>query len=214
MYLTKAQSLTVALGTLALFFVGGITYMRLSQPSFVSPTSETPATIEPTAVPENTGLATPASGSNFVLENFHRSEMKDGKKVWEVSAVKGHYFPETNTARLETPSLLFYRPNGEVVQLNAEGATITLAGTSLTRAEITGKVKLVYSEKVTMETELAVYDKEKNLVTAPGEVTITSAQLDIVGRELTAKLDRNEFRLAKDVSSTVKKRALERGDHA
>jgi len=214
MYLTKAQSLTVALGTLALFFIGGITYMRLSQPPFVTGATESAPVVEPTGAPAGTTPATSPGGSNFVLENFHRSEMKDGKKIWEVSAVKGQYFPETNTARLDTPSLLFYRPNGDVVALKAEAATITLAGTSLTRAEISGKVKVVYSEKVTMETELAVYEKEKNLVTAPGKVTITSAQLDIIGRELTAKLDKNEFTLAKDVSSTVKKRALERGKHA
>ena len=211
MYLTKAQSLAVALGTLALFFVGGITYMRLSKPQVVA--TPTPSTVpaQPTGAP---GDPTPGQSSNFILENFHRSEMKDGKKVWEVSAVKGQYFPETNTAQLETPRLLFFRSSGEVIELSAATATITLSGTSLTRAEIAGSVEVVYSEKVTIKTELAVYDKEKNLVTAPGKVSITSAQLDIVGRELTAYLDRNEFRLAKDVSSTVKKRALERGKNA
>lgn len=211
MYLTKAQSLTVALGALVLFFVGGITYMRLSQPRFITTTANAPIT-EPTTAPSD---ATPvAGGSNFVLENFHRKEMKDGRTIWEISAIKGQYYPETNTAQLDSPSLLLYRPNGEVVTLQADAATITLTGASLTRAEIKGKVTVIYSEKVTIKTELAVYEKERNLVTAPGEVTITSAQLDIVGRELTAKLDKNEFTLARDVESTVKKRALERGKHA
>ncbi|MFM1846967.1 MAG: Lipopolysaccharide-assembly, LptC-related [Pseudomonadota bacterium] len=214
MYLTKSQSRIVALGTLALFFIGGVTYVGLSRPSFVSMAKESPLTEVTPASDSSAAAPTPVTGSNFTLDNFHRSEMKDGKKVWEVSALKGTYFPETNTATLESPSLLFYRPNGEVVQLNAATATLALSGTSLTRAEISGNVRVVYSEKVTMETELAVYEKEANRVTAPGKVTISSAQLDIVGRELKAELGRNEFSLGKDVSSTVKKRALQRSGNA
>jgi LPS export ABC transporter protein LptC len=136
--------------------------------------------------------------------------MKDGKKIWEVTATRGQYFPETNTAQLDEPSLLFYRSTGEVVELRAAQALLTLSGTTLNRAEISGAVRVVYGAKTTMTTEFALYDRASDTVTAPGEVTISSAELDIVGRELTAQIESQVFTLAKDVSSTVKRSALRR----
>jgi len=140
--------------------------------------------------------------------------MKDGKKIWEVTATRGQYFPETNTAQLDQPSLLFYRSSGEVVELRAAQALLTLSGTTLNRAEISGDVRVVYGAKTTMTTELAIYDRASDTVTAPGEVKISSAQLDIVGRELTAQIESQVFTLAKNVSSTVKRSALKRENRA
>jgi LPS export ABC transporter protein LptC len=208
MYLSKRQSRLVALGTLAAFFVGGSVYIGFSRPG--SAPSITPDTVTDSGGPATPSALGSPSGSNFVLNNFHRSEMKDGKKIWEVTATRGQYFPETNTAQLDEPSLLFYRSTGEVVELRAAQALLTLSGTTLNRAEISGAVRVVYGAKTTMTTEFALYDRASDTVTAPGEVTISSAELDIVGRELTAQIESQVFTLAKDVSSTVKRSALRR----
>lgn len=208
MYLRKKQSIFIAIGTLAVFFIAGGAYIALSRQG---PPITPPATTDPNAAVPVVGVP---EASSFVLENFHRSEMQDGKKVWEVSALRGTYVPATNTAHLEAPRLLFYRSSGEVVELSAQRAVVTIAGTRLTRAELEGNVRLGYDSKTTISTDRAVYDRTADTITAPGTVSISSAQLDIVGQELTALIAARRFTLARNVSSTVKRTALNRRNRA
>jgi LPS export ABC transporter protein LptC len=149
--------------------------------------------------------------SPFTLNQFQRSEMKDGRKIWEVKAAQGQYFPLESKAMVKNAELFVYSKNGDQVTLWAEAGTLYLNGPSLDRAEVQGRVRVVRNDEVTITTEAALYDKAKNLVEIPGFVRIESAQFEISGSAMSVDLESSVVRLAKDVESVV--RPAVKSDH-
>lgn len=139
----------------------------------------------------------------FVLHKFHRSESKQGKKLWEVKARSGEYIPEKNAANVNDAVLWFYRDSGEVITLKATKAILEMTGSTLDHADLSEGVQLVYDNRVTLETQSAIFDKETETVTSSERVHITSDLIKINGTELQADLKTEEFTLLKDVDSVI-----------
>ena len=146
----------------------------------------------------------PNLSAPITMNRFERHEIRDGKKLWEITAEKGRYLPQANSAELEQSKLLFYRKDNSVIQLTSSNARIIFAGTELKRAEVSGGVELIYNEKVKITSENAVYDKIEDKISVPGEVVIVSENVDLSGKELTAYVSRHEVFLARDVSTVIK----------
>lgn len=194
MYVTRQQSIALAVGFLALFFALG---MVLLQRSYVRPPqSATPA--QPLVEQEQA-----ADPAKFQLNEFHRVETKDGKKLWEVKAQNGRYFPETNTAKVNNGTVWIFKKNGDVVQLTAASATLHLEGASLSKAEASEGVQLVFNEKLKIETSEATYDKNAAKVFAPGHVKIVSDSMELAGEELSANVEDQSFTFARNVTSMI-----------
>jgi LPS export ABC transporter protein LptC len=167
-----------------------------------SPSGELPAGVNPLA-----------GTSPFTLNQFQRSEMKDGKKIWEVKAAQGQYFPSESRATVRNAELYVYSKNGEQVTLWADSGDLYLSGPSLSRAEVQGRVRVVRNDELTITTERALYDKEKNLVHIPGSVKIESAQFDVSGEEMTVDLESRVVRLSKNVETVVRPAAKNESAH-
>ena len=225
-YISRRQSIILAVGTLVLFFVGGILFMQrerriITQPvEATGPVGATPAAdtaasdtaASDTAASETpapavtAGLSagTPTADSAFTLNNFQRSEIKDGRTVWEVSAVQGQYFPAEDLARLKEANLLVHRKSGELVRLTAAEAVLHLKGPTLERAVVRGQVRIVQNDDTTLTTEEATWDRGANLVTAPGPVRVESRRLSLRGSGLRADLEREIFSLTSNVETVLK----------
>lgn len=198
MKLTRYQSLALAGGTLVLFFMLSV---------FLSPKSEisSHADLSMSALP--TAVADTTAASRFVLGTFERSETRDGKKLWEIKAQRGEYFPESNSAAVEDALLTLYREN-KPVELQAARATITLSGTSLTKADLTGGVKMVYlDQNVTVETPSAVIDMSANEVSAPGSVLVSGPDFEMHGNKFEGDLKSHNFRLSERVTTILRPRS-------
>lgn len=194
MRLTKIQSRVLAVGVLALFF--GVSVVVTTQSK-----KDKNVEVNTDLFPKNE----PTPDSKFVLKEFSRSETRDGKKLWEVKAKSGQYYPESNTAKLEEATLWMFRDEGGPVELKAGHAKLYLKGVSLASAQVEGNVVINYPDKkVTLETDAAEFNQEKNSVSALGKVTIHGELLDIVGEGLSADLNTREFHLERDVKTVVK----------
>jgi len=154
------------------------------------------------------GSATPVTGTpeagKFILGEFHRSETKNGRTVWEVKAKSGQYYPESSTAKLNGATLWFYKKEGELVRLESGSATLYLDGNSLVKADTTDGVTLNYNDKLTLTTDYASFDKEKNIVHAPGQVLIKTELLDISGESMQANVETQEVTIERKVKTVIR----------
>lgn len=210
MKLTRRQSITLALAILIIFFGVSIALIdddarrgitELSSNSYNLDQSET-ALDERLSSLQESGQNGPA----ITLNKFHRSETKNGKKLWEISASSGQYLPENQSAIVENATLLFFQEDGKVIELAADQAKLTIEDANLNNAEIEGSVKVTFNKEISLSTDEAVYDRLNNLVTAPGLVKIESDMIEIIGEELEADLNKQEFILKRNVSSVIKAR--------
>lgn len=205
MRLTKSQSIVIAAGSILLFFGIAIMLVQGRGSIPVRPVSNSQSQAAPiitnseSSNPGSTTLPT----SEVILNRFHRSEVKDGKKLWEVQAQQGRYLPESASIELTSAHLSVYQKSGETVTLQAQKATLYLSGQELVRAETSGGVKVDRDGKVTLETERATYMRNDNIVQAPGFVQIKSDTLNVSGTGLEVNLDTEEIKLNSEVSSVV-----------
>lgn len=145
------------------------------------------------------------------LENFHRSETKNGKKVWEIKARSGSLVPEKSAVRISDATLWLFRDEGEVTELQAVKALVFIEGAELRRAEASEGVRLIHSDGSVITTKTAIYDREHGSVSAPGYVEIENESLMTTGEELTVDLNEESFVLGKDVITTIKPKRKDNG---
>lgn len=143
----------------------------------------------------------------ITMNKFERHETKDGKKLWEITAEKGRYIPQSNTAELENSKLLFYREDDSVVQLTSSNAKILFSGTELKGADLNGSVEVVYNDKVHIYAGIAQYNKAEDTIVVPGLVKINTDNMDLEGRDLTAYVSKHEVHISHDVSTVIQPRA-------
>ncbi len=145
----------------------------------------------------------PNDGANFAMNDFHRVEMRDGKKIWEVTASRGQYFPANNSALVDKAHLVIFKKDGSIIELNAGSATLFLDGASLSKAEASQGVKLQLDQDTVLTSDTANFDRIKNTVLVPGNVEINNSRMNLKGKKLEADLTKEEFRIFNDVDTTV-----------
>ncbi len=210
---TRKQSITLGLGLLGAFFALSIGII-ISRSSSRIPgnTSLSKEQIEgTTATAIDTPLspsATPAPAAGFVLNEFHRSLVRDGKTLWEVFGKKGRYNPLGNVAEVDEPRLTVSRTEEGNATLSATRAVLTLSGTELTGAELFENVVVTYKDDTTLRTSHAIFDQKTNTVKIPTQVEIDSAMLLITGNALDADLTAQEFKITKGVKTVIKPREV------
>jgi len=198
MQLTRRQSIFVATGLIGLFFLG---LWFLSRRASI-----------PLTPPRNLGATTPVptpqttapGNAQFLLNDFHRSETKDGKKIWEVKAVKGQYFPDKQMAEVFDADVWMFRDNGETIFLKAPEATLGFDGSALNKAVFPDTVRVVYNDKVTLDTSAATYDKALNMVSSDTQVTVVSELMELTGARFTADLTQNKIVFSGGVNTIIK----------
>lgn len=213
MKITRNQSLVLAVSIIALFFLIGVLFLpsdegQIPLANFDLPPPEPTAESAPVEVASAVSPAPEASptvgSSKFTLQEFHRTEIRDGKKLWEAKGTQAQYFPESNSALVKQAQIWIYRPDGKVVTLTAGQALLHLEGAGLKGADAEHGVVIVYDQEERLETEKLIYLKKDNSIFAPGLVTITGKILDVSGEVLRGNLESNNFTLEKNVETVLK----------
>jgi len=213
--LTRKQSMRLGLGLLAAFFLAsGVTIYRrnnsrvpsvdgstLSKEAIEGTSALTPQPVNPALT-----TGTPAAGVGFVLNDFHRSLVRDGKTVWEIHGSRGQYDPLNSKAIIEKPDLNVTRENGDTVHLTADRANLLLSGTQLSTAELYDNVVVVYKGNTTLTTSKALYDEQLGKVTIPVPLELDSPMFALKGNRAEALLDPQQIVVSNGVHSTIKAR--------
>jgi len=204
--LTRKKSLILGLGLLGAFFLtsGVVIYVHNSART---PPSASSLSRESVEGPQGLTISqTPNSAIGFVLNDFHRSAVKDGKIVWEIFGSKGRYDAGQNRAEVENPRLNVNRENGETINLTAKRAELTLTGTELLRAELFDDVVVVHKGETTITTDRAIYIKETETVEIPNYVKVENPLFSIYGNRLDGNVEKQEIHISNGVKTTFKAR--------
>lgn len=210
MGISKRQSFFIAGGALALFFLVGVLFLRGNSKQVpIAEISKTDAS-NPSASPSDASVQlgnantsenqelSPAQGI-FTMNEFHRSEVKDGKKVWEVSGSKAQYLVNNNAVRIHDADLTLTGRDGKSTQLKTKQATIFLNGTTLSKAHLQDGVVAVYDNLYTLTTSEAECNREQNTVKMPNRVKIVGPSFEIEGDSLDGDIDSKLFAMRGEV---------------
>ena len=145
------------------------------------------------------------------IRDFHRVKMRDGKKVWEISAQDAQYFQEDNLVVVRNATMELYLRDGRVVGLKGDEARIILDAKEIDRVELSGAIQVTASEYV-IRTERATYEQGRNLISAPGVVEISGRGLQLRGDRMEVQVATERVSLLDNVSMQVQPQAFKQGE--
>lgn len=214
MYLSRRTSLVIAVSALVLFFIVASIFLVLEGRAKTIPSSSTlqAATPSTPTIAINQNLITPSNDTatkldtNFSLKEFHRSETKDGKKLWEIFGAEGQFLPQENAVQISKARVNLYKSDNEQIDVRADKAKVFLLGAGIGKAELESNVVITLNQVNTLKTEALVFDKTNSSVFAPGNVKITTELMEITGQVLNGNMEKNVFELKKNVVSILKPR--------
>ena len=141
--------------------------------------------------------------ASVVFGAFKKSEEKDGKKLWEITARVGKFHPTTGLAELQDSEVHLLKGE-DTITMNSDTALITLKGSELEKVEATGNV-VIHSavRETTMYTDSLLYNKEDDTVFSKDFVRVVSPDMEISGTGLKGNTALKNFTLKENVSTTV-----------
>jgi LPS export ABC transporter protein LptC len=113
------------------------------------------------------------TSSTISLSDFHRSESKDGKLVWDVKAVRGEYYPESGRANLKTPAIQLFSEEGSSVTIGAPVGLVLLENEALREARVSGGARVVHQSGVVVESPELTYGAGTQEISTDKTATIT-----------------------------------------
>lgn len=141
-------------------------------------------------------------GSLLHAHNFHWVQMKAGQPQWTLTARDASYSANRTSIVLTKAELTMKSNDGKQVLVEAPHAALTLKGNHVTRAELSGGTEVHYG-KFLLATNQVVFLPAKDMMEAPGFVTIKGEGVKITGVGLTGHPKARQFELLKQVRTRL-----------
>src|SRR5260370_18745688 len=127
--------------------------------------------------------------------------------MWEIPARDAQFFEQENEIVVLEPRVTFFmKEEGRKAHLKGAEGRITLDGHEMKAVTLRGGVA-VDLDDMELQTAEATYDRAKDLITSPGEVTIRGRTLDVRGPGLEIQGVPQHVRLRNEVHTTVHRNA-------
>jgi LPS export ABC transporter protein LptC len=137
------------------------------------------------------------------IQNFHRIEIREGKKAWELIADEAQYLQERDQVLVRNPRTTLYMQDGEKVTVSGNHGTVEFAnGKDLRKAVLHDSVE-VHLRGFVVRAEEAVYERSTEKIVANGPVTIVGMELQVAGNDMTVYVKDSRFELRKSVRVTL-----------
>jgi LPS export ABC transporter protein LptC len=144
------------------------------------------------------------------IRDFHRVKVKDGRKVWEVSARDAQYFQEANLILVRAAVMELYLRDGRKIGLKGDEARIVLDGREVKRVELNGSIEVTASDYL-VRTDHAIYDHTRDVISTPGAVEISGRALELRGDRMEVQVDTERVNLYRNVSMRLQPALLKEG---
>lgn len=142
------------------------------------------------------------------IQNFHRIEIRDGKKAWELVADEAQYLEGENQVVVRKPRTTLYMKDGEKVTVTGDQGKVEFAGKDLRKAMLHDSVE-IHVRGFVIRANDAVYDRGTEKIVAMGPVTIVGEQVQVAGNDMTVFVKESRFELKKPVRVTLSPKALQ-----
>lgn len=138
------------------------------------------------------------------IRDFRRVKTKNGKPVWEVKAAEARYFDDQDAIVVRAPEVVFFFDDGtrRAALSGAEGR-LQLTGQELETVTVSGDVRLVLDD-LEFRTKEASYDRARDLIAAPGAVTVTGRRLDVQADGMEVLVTPQRVRLLAQVRTVLR----------
>ena len=138
------------------------------------------------------------------IQNFHRVKVKDGRTVWEITADDAQYYEDDNQIIVHEPRLTFFLKDGDrPCRVSGAEGRLSLDGREIDSVRLGGGVSVELDELV-LRTDEATYDRERDLITSPGAVTVRSQAVEVRGQGMEISVGPQQLRLLGEVHTTVR----------
>jgi LPS export ABC transporter protein LptC len=142
------------------------------------------------------------------IQNFHRIEIREGKKAWELVADEAQYLEGDNQVVVRKPRTTLYMKDGEKVTVTGDQGKVEFAGKDLQKAMLHDSVE-IHVRGFVIRANDAVYDRGTEKIVAMGPVTIVGEQVQVAGNDMTVFVKESRFELKKPVRVTLSPKALQ-----
>ena len=136
------------------------------------------------------------------LQDFRRVKLERGRTVWELSAREAQTFDGEDRAVVRGPEMVFYSDDVEKGRLSGEEGHLTFDGSDLRSVEMRGRVRVEGAGYV-METDVALYERDRDVIVAPGAVRIAGHNLTVHGSEMEIAISERLLTLRRNVTVTL-----------
>jgi LPS export ABC transporter protein LptC len=144
------------------------------------------------------------------VKNFHRSNIEDGRKTWEILGEEAGYFKAEEKAVIHGPKLRFYQENGEVISAVGRQGEVFLSDGELHKVVLTGAVEITYQGMRFLTDEL-VYLHGRNHVISPGRIRASFDGIELEGVGMELSITEEHMKLQQNVKTTIRPERLRKG---
>ncbi len=148
-------------------------------------------------------IADLAPGITQRARDFHRVQIKNGMKVWEVSAAEVEYNQKHNEASIRNVTLTWYLKDGRSIGIHSNLGRIRLDGAELQAVEVSGGVEFVLGP-YELSLPSAAYERQTEKISSPGPVNLKGAGLELTGTTLEVDLPSSRLLLTGDVRMVLR----------
>jgi LPS export ABC transporter protein LptC len=141
------------------------------------------------------------------IRDFRRVKVSDGHKVWELTAKEAQYFEDKNEVVVTGPEVAFYG-DGDTVRLVGREGRVRLDGRELERLDVDGGVTVEVGD-YRLETDQAVYYRDKESIIAPKGIRVAGNDVDMTGDVLVVDLGSQKIHVVGNVTTEFTRAALE-----
>ena len=140
------------------------------------------------------------------MQDFRRTKVRDGKKVWEIVARQARYSQERQEVIVEGPEFSLYLKDGEVIALKSQEARVHLdsKGQEVSRIELKGNLEMRVGD-FSIKTQEATFENERNTIVSDGTVQIDGPGLSVAGQGYMVDVAEKRLTLNADVQTTINK---------
>lgn len=135
------------------------------------------------------------------IVDFRRVKVDDGRKMWEVAAKEARYFDEQELVVVAEPSVTVFLKDGRVLKLMGREGKVYLGHQDLRRVELRGGIHVELGQYA-MEGDYASYDRDMDVIVAPGRVEISGDGVAIRGEKLELDVSTQRLKLSQGVEMT------------
>jgi LPS export ABC transporter protein LptC len=143
------------------------------------------------------------------MQNFHRIKVKNGHMEWEIKADDAQYYQKQDEIVVRVPEVTIYTEQGvQRAWLTGKEAHLGLVndGREVGSMELRGDV-ILWLDDLELRTDTATYDRDRDLITAPGAVTIAGRTMNVNADGMEVDVTPQRIRLLENVHTLLKPNA-------
>lgn len=143
-------------------------------------------------------------GTDQRMQDFRRIKVRDGQKVWEITARQARYFSESGEVVVDDPEVSLYFDDGEVIALRCREGRVHLnvGDQEVTKMELRGDLEMQFGD-FSLNTQEAVYESASNVISSPAVLQIVGPGFTVEGQGYTLEVAHKRLTLTSAVRTTL-----------